>query len=526
MRSITGRGGMIALMTNGFDLDHFLALPRLSGLRLSPRGDRLVVAVQRPSLDGKKFASSLWEIDPSGARPPHRLTRSAPGESSAAFLRDGSIVFTSSRPDPDVKPDEAKEKEDVAALWLLPAAGGEARVIFAPPGGVDGVRAARDAAVVAFGVAFHRGVTSLEEDAAKEKARKDAGVGAILFEAYPIRFWDHYLGPRERHLFSGELPDDPEGRLTDSADLDPDGGAVYREVDFDLSPDGSTLVTGRQRQDEITNPSIDLVVIDRRSRERRALLQGDFWHEAVRISPDGTWAACIRSSNGSPDEAVRSRPWLVNLATGQDRPLSAGLDDVWPHELAWAPDSSAVFVAADRLGNVAVHRVEVGDGSVTLLAADGAYSELNPSPDGATLYALQSSLTSPRRPVRLDARAANQSPALLPFPGLSDAEIAATSVVERLTARAYDGTAIGSWLVRPADASASPSRRRSPSSFTAARSASWNAWHWRWNPHPLAARGYAVLHARPGDLARLWPGVIERGWGRWGEAPYTDVIAA
>ena len=91
-------------MTDRFDLDHFMAIPRLSGLCLSPAGDRIAVSVSGPSPDGHRMRSAMWEVDPAGRRAPRRLTRSAPGESSGAFARDGSLLFGSARPDPDRAP--------------------------------------------------------------------------------------------------------------------------------------------------------------------------------------------------------------------------------------------------------------------------------------------------------------------------------------------------------------------------------------------------------------------------------------
>jgi len=49
--------------------------------------------------DRKKYLTSLWRIDPGGG-PARRLTRSAEGEASPRFLPDGSLLFTSKRPDP------------------------------------------------------------------------------------------------------------------------------------------------------------------------------------------------------------------------------------------------------------------------------------------------------------------------------------------------------------------------------------------------------------------------------------------
>ena len=67
-------------------------------------------------------------------------------------------------------------------------------------------RVARDRGTVVFGAELHPGADSFAADEAREKARKDAGVSALLFDAYPIRRWDHYLGPRQRRLFAVDVP--------------------------------------------------------------------------------------------------------------------------------------------------------------------------------------------------------------------------------------------------------------------------------------------------------------------------------
>src|SRR2546423_2639162 len=108
------------------DLAAFAALPRVTGLALSPDGARLVATVDQPDPDRAKYVSSIWDVDPQGRRPAARLTWSEKGEGSPAFLPDGTLLFVSSR----------GEDED-AALWSLPA-GGEARVLARNPGGVGG----------------------------------------------------------------------------------------------------------------------------------------------------------------------------------------------------------------------------------------------------------------------------------------------------------------------------------------------------------------------------------------------------
>src|SRR5581483_10375241 len=81
------------------------------------------------------------------------------------------------------------------ALWLLPARGGEARQVFAPPGGVQAVATARAADTALLTVAALPGTSSVQQDGQRRAARRAAGVTAILHESGAVQYWDHDLGP-------------------------------------------------------------------------------------------------------------------------------------------------------------------------------------------------------------------------------------------------------------------------------------------------------------------------------------------
>src|ERR671911_348645 len=221
------------------DLDAYVALGRAAGLALSPDGSRLVTSVS--SLDSEKTANvtASWEIDPAGERPARRLTRSAKGESSAAFLPDGSLLFASARPDPLSPGNDADDA--VPLLWLLPGGPGEARVVAKRPGGVGGIVVARDAGTVLVASDTLPSSHDVKADEDKRKERKDKKVSAILHERYPVRYWDHDLGPDAPRLFAGEVTDDESA--ADVRDLTPEAGRALDNAEYDISADGTTIVT-------------------------------------------------------------------------------------------------------------------------------------------------------------------------------------------------------------------------------------------------------------------------------------------
>ncbi|MGH8827230.1 MAG: TolB family protein, partial [Jiangellaceae bacterium] len=396
------------------DLNAYIALPRTTGLALSPDGTRLVTSVATLGPDDAKYVSALWEIDPAGERPARRLTRSAKGESGAAFLPDGSLLFGSARPDPAVKDDD-----DVPLLWLLPPNGGEARVVAKRPGGVGGVVVARDAGTVLVSSDTFPSSTDLESEEATRKERKEMKVSAILHERYPVRYWDHDLGPDAPRFFVGALQPSDDAMAdphVELRDLTPDAGRALDSVGYDISPDGSTVVT-TWNVPERAGFRETLVAIDVATGERRVLADDEgFEYVSPKISPDGTSVAVIRSRQATPTEPIDQKLAIVSLADAERRDLATGWDR-WPDAPVWTPDGSALIVVADDNGRAPVFRVDVSSGEITRLTADdSAYTDVVVSPDGSHIYALRTSFLEPPAPVRLAADRTDQSSTLLPAP--------------------------------------------------------------------------------------------------------------
>jgi dipeptidyl aminopeptidase/acylaminoacyl peptidase len=504
------------------DLGEFVALPRIGGLALSHDGSRLAVSVQTLDPQKKKWQSSLWEVDPAGSRPARRLTRSAPGESSPVWTPEGSLLFTSARPDPDA----TEDGDPKPALWSLPAGGGEARLVLTRPGGVSSVTVAGDTGDVVVAAATMPGGSEAEADEERRTKRKDAGVSAILHEAYPVRFWDHDLGPASPHLFwAGRLPAEEPARddSVELRDLTPDAGPPSGAgEDFTLSPDGRFLARADEVPDGPAGRRMRIVLTGTADGRTRPLVDdplADVY--APRFSPDGTTLVCVRESLSTYAEPPDYTLLLVDVADGAVRQLTAGFDR-WPSAPQFSADGSAVFFLADDDGRHAVFRIPVDGGTPVRLTGDGAYSDLQVARDGSTLYALRSAYDSPSVPVRLDPEVPLQDPPVLPNPGTLDS---LPGTVHEVEATAADGSRVQSWLVLPEGASA-----ENPAPLVlwihGGPLMSWNSWSWRWCPWVLAARGYAVLLPNPALSQGFGQEFVRRGWGEWGGAPYTDLMAA
>ncbi|MFE3520941.1 prolyl oligopeptidase family serine peptidase [Streptomyces sp. NPDC059161] len=494
------------------DLSAFLATPRVTALALSPDGNRLVAAVQSLNGEGNRYVSGLWEIDPAGGREPRRLTRSHKGESAPAFAADGTLYFLSGREDSD--PGAAEGTAEGSAVWALPASG-EAALIARHPGGIAGFTLARDTGTLAYTAGLLPGAADAEAHGKLRKDRADAKVTAILYESGLTRFWNRDLGPDEAHTFvrTGD----------DGAAVDAGGQGFVSEADTALSPDGTRVAHTRFEHGRVPDDHRTVVVVaDATTGERLHVVdRAGYAYGAPLFTADGTGLICARQLRETYEEPYSWALVRIDLASGAESELMPDFPN-WPAGAVVSPrpDEAALWFTADELGHRPVFRRDP-DGTVTRLTVSGAYTSLCVAPDGRTLYALRSAVDAPPTPVRLDAAEPDQEPAELKAPG-GVGRLPGT-LTEVHTA-GDDGFPLRAWLVLPEGASA---ERPAPLVLVphGGPHSSWNAWTWRWNPWPFAARGYAVLLPDPAMSSGYGPRMHERGWGQWGGTPYRDLMA-
>ena len=534
-------------------LADYIALPRVEAIALSPDGTTAVLTVAALQKDGTGYERALWAVPATGGGSPRRLTRSAKGEAGAAFTASGDILFVSARPDV-----EADADDESGQLWLLPAAGGEARPVTRLAGGVDGIAAtaqASDRVVIA--ASLLPGSDTLEGEAALRAKRKEKKVSAILHESYPVRFWDHDLGPAAPHLLAvdvDELEDSIAGAVADAAaaeesdtdaattadaggstspgpeekpypatlprprDLTPKPGRSADHAEAALTPDGSTLVVSLDRREQRAGRRV-IVAIDTATGERTTLFDKvgvDF--EMPAVSHDGASIAYLRTRKSTPAAPTDYEVWVAAIDGSGARRIVSDWDR-WASSITFDSGDAALIVTADDDGRGPVFRLPLdGSAAEKLTDDDFAYSHVRVDRGTGDLVALRSSWTVPPQPVRI-ARDGTVTALATPAPPPT-----APGTITEVETTAEDGARVRAWLLLPDGASADD-----PAPLLlwihGGPLNSWNAWSWRWAPLLAVARGYAVLLPDPALSTGYGLGFIARGWNSWGGKPYTDLLA-
>lgn len=493
-------------------LDDLFAADRLTGLAANRHGT-VLATVQSLDPDGASWRTAVHLLAAPGV-PAEDLPQALTQPSARARLHevgeDGTAWLSLERED------EAAEDDSQQTLWALPPRG-EARPVLRRAGGIEKLRVRGPRLVFSAPVLPSAGDEGAHDELSARRRKQK--VSGVLHESFPVRSWDHDLGPGEPALFTADAPEFaarrirlPEGRL-EGFEPDPQGGTAAVAV--------STVRRGIH-----VRTGVWLVDLEHEAAARPLALPEDPDAEVEAestsfapgpFSPDGSRLVLLRYRESLPGQSLKVAAEVLELETGERTPVAPQLDR-WPENLLWLDEQTLVFTGDDR-GRGAVWATRVGESSARKLTEEeahfGALAVIGPG----RLAALRDAVDHSAEAVAL--RVPEDGPAEVTALPAAAPVTRGVGRLEEVSTRADDGESIRAWLALPQGQGPHPLLVF----VHGGPWGSWNSWTWRWNPWPFVAAGYAVLLPDPALSTGYGQHMIDRGTDALGGQPYRDVLA-
>ena len=477
--------------------DIFL-MKRVAAPVLSPDGRSIVFTVTEPSYTESDQVSDLWLVPADGSAEPRRLTNTKGGESGVAWSPDSRRIAFSAK----------REGDDAAQIYVLDlATGGEAQRVTNVATGASNPQWRPDGRAILFvSMVYPDAMTDSANRAAiaEHKARK---YNARVYDASPIRIWDHWLDDRHPTLFVQQLDTGAPARdLLAGSQLvhTPGFGGQLGNSGEDLAatwtPDGQNVVfaaTNNRRDWTYGDVVQALWLAPAAGGEPRRLSQGGGDYDTPRFSVDGrTLYATMTPSSEHTFNNRRLVSWVWPM-TGTPAPQAvAGGAAHSVGAYGSTADGRAVYFLAEDAGHQRLFRASGGSEKEVGTMTSGTFNGLQVGSTAKTaplIAATWESAVSPAEVVRIDPASGKWTP-LTRFNRDRVAKIDWQPLREFwFTSSRGGGVRIHSFYALPPGFDST----RSYPLFVLIHGGAANMWTdafgLRWNPHLLGAAGYVVL---------------------------------
>jgi dipeptidyl aminopeptidase/acylaminoacyl peptidase len=406
--------------------DVFL-MKRVSSPAISPDGRWVVFTVTEPSYTEGEQVSDLWLVPADGSAEPRRLTNTKAGESGAEWSPDSRRIAFSTR----------REGDDVAQIYVLDlSGGGEAQRVTNISTGASSPLWRPDGRAILFTSMVYPGALTDSANRAAAAERKARKYNARVFDASPIRLWDHWLDERRPHLFVQPLePNSPAedlfagSQLVQGAGFGGQLGTGGEDLAAAWTPDGSGVVfAATTNRTDWTHADVVQALwrVTAAGGEPQRLTQGRDDYDTPQFSPDGkTLYAILTPTNEHTFNNRRLVAWTwggpggpggPGNAAGAPRVIAGGAE----HSVGTytpAPDNRTVFFLAEDAGHQRLFRASNGAGAkeqevgmMTTGTFGGLQVATSTTGSAFKVAAVWESATNPPEIVRIDPATGRSTP--------------------------------------------------------------------------------------------------------------------
>jgi dipeptidyl aminopeptidase/acylaminoacyl peptidase len=502
-------------------LEDLWKVKRLGKPAISPDGAWVAVEVTAFDMDDNSSTTHLWLCSTDG-KTQKQLTAGKGGASSPVWAPDGkSIAFV------------AKRAGDVAQIHVIPLSGGEATQLSKLPMTPSGLKWPGDGKTIYCVVWSWPDTPDDASYLKKEKAKKDDKVQAYVIDDALYRVWDHWIADGKRPVVFAV--DTASGKHTNlfahtKRTLPASGGSA---ADYDVSPDGKEICFTSESAKELgIDYNLDLYVmpIDQ-SRDRKGAgaepknitadnPANDF---APVYSPDSKMIAFSRQTTKF-FYADRVRIMTHDRASGKNREETKY--DQSCASVHWGSDTTLVFECEER-GYHRVHSVDLKNrwpSDPISLRLGGKFSDVSPimSVKNKETIWLRSSFDMPASLFSWRDKTS------ISIDHFNDALRAEWDLgeVKNITYKGADDDDVQMWIVYPPNFDKTKKWPLLMMIHGGPHNAITTDFHYRWNAHLFASRGYVVaipnFHGSSGFGQKFTDSIT----GDMATKPFIDIMKA
>ena len=484
------------------------AFGRIGSVEVSPDQSKIVYSVSYFSVEENKSNSELIVMNTDGTEK-RQITQSSFRESSAKWMNDSkNIVFLSN-------------ESGSSQLWKINADGSGKKQLTDYKGGINDFAFSPDESKLLFVADVKYGERTVDKHPDLPKT------SGIIVNDLMYKHWDEWVEaiphPFVADFYGGKLEnvkDLLEGEPFESP-MKPFGGIEQ----LAWSPDGKTIAyTSRKKTGKeyalSTNSDIYFYNIESGSTENKT--EGMMGYDInPSFSPDGKWLAW-ESMEREGNESDKSRLFLMNVATGEKKDLSADFDQN-SNELAWTADSKSIYFVSVQHALTQIYRADIENESIIKIT-DGVHDYAKVIPLADKLIAVKHSMSKPDEIYSVNSQTGEATE--LSFENKEILDQLKMGKVEERWVTTTDNKQMLVWVVYPPDFD--PDKKYPTLLYCQGgpQSAVSQFWSYRWNLQIMASNDYIIVAPNRRGLPGFGQEWLDQISGDYGGQNMKDYLSA